>query len=112
MALVEGHGLFGLTRLIVGVFLLYLFDQGLYPGHPPGHPDLFESQWKGGQADYDSEHQDGESKVAEQDGIQEHQAVCHGLQDELVPDEADKFQHSLPHHSVQRAIIEPSSSAD
>ena len=89
--LVHAHGLLGEALPVLGVFGLKLLELGLEPGHGLELAALLHRQRDHYRAHDQGEDDDAEPKAVEEDAIQQHQAVDHGLDNDQVPDVADYF---------------------
>ncbi len=88
---VQTHGLLGLSGPILGVFRLNSLELRLERRHFLGGTDLLKGQGQGDGPHQDGEDEDGDTEVAAQEGVQQHQPILHGVEDDVVPQKRDDF---------------------
>lgn len=86
---VELHGLLGTALRIVLVLLVDLLRLRRKLAHGPGHLQLPQGERHHEKARRYGEHDDAQAEVAEEDPVQEYQAVDHRPVDDQVPEVAD-----------------------
>lgn len=89
--LVQLHGLLGDPGPILAIPGLNGLQPRLEVRHFLGRADLLQCQGQGCQAHQDGEDDDGDTEVPPHEGVQHHQAVLHGVEDDLVPQDRDDF---------------------
>ena len=82
---VHAHGFLGEPFGVALVLFPQLLEFRLKAGHRAHLADLPEGKGCGDQAHKDGKSNDGKSHIAEENGVEEHQAVYHGPEDALVP---------------------------
>ena len=92
MFLVETHRFLRYAGPVVGEFGLKLLHLGLQGAHRLHLPALFQAQREHCPTHDNREYDDAEPEVVEKNEIQEHQAVYHRPDDDLVPKDANKLQ--------------------
>ena len=95
LLLVEPHGLLGEALPVLGVAGLKLLELGLERGHHLELAALLDRQRDHYRAYDQGEDDDAEPEAIEEDAVQQHQAVDHGVDNDPVPDAADYFPHCL-----------------
>ncbi len=83
---IHSHRLLGKLTFVVLILFPQLLELGLETGHGPHLAYLSQGEGCSYQAYEDGKGYDGQAHVAEQHGVQEHQAVDHGPEDALIPD--------------------------
>ena len=83
--LVEAHGLLGDPCPVFGIATLDGLEPGLQFRHLLGRAELPQGQRQSSDTHQDSKDDDGQAEVMAQNGVQHHQPVYQGVEDEPVP---------------------------
>ncbi len=84
---VQAHGLLGNSGPVPGVPVLNLLQLGLQRTHGPHLLQLLQCQRQRGHPDNGGQYDDRQTHLAEEDGVEHHQAVEHGPNYQFGPEE-------------------------